>query len=106
MTSHLNLMLAFSHVTCTRDSLAAGSELPRSCRNHSSFHTQRYCHKFANSRLRLVSFLTSPARFFFKIKRLHRAGSDGSMSASGSAGPGFDPRRGSKFSFENFQPLG
>ena len=27
-----------------------------------------------------------------------------SMSASGSAGPGFDPRRGSKFSFENFQP--
>ena len=35
-----------------------------------------------------------------------RAGSDGSMSASGSAGPGFDPRRGSKFSFENFQPRG
>ena len=32
-----------------------------------------------------------------------RAGLDGSMSASGSAGPGFDPRRGSKFSFENFQ---
>ena len=31
---------------------------------------------------------------------------DGSMSASGSAGPGFDPRRGSKFSFENFQPRG
>ena len=28
-----------------------------------------------------------------------RAGSDGSMSASGSAGPGFDPWRGSKFSF-------
>ena len=26
-----------------------------------------------------------------------RAGSDGSMSASGSAGPGFNPRRGSKF---------
>ena len=25
------------------------------------------------------------------------AGSDGSMSVSGSAGPGFDPRRGSKF---------
>ena len=34
------------------------------------------------------------------------AGSDGSMSASGSAGPEFDPRRGSKFSFENFQPRG
>ena len=33
-----------------------------------------------------------------------RAGSDGSISASGLAGPGFDPRRGSKFSFENFQP--
>ena len=35
-----------------------------------------------------------------------RAGSDGSMSASGSAGPGFDPWQGSKFSFENFQPRG
>ena len=32
------------------------------------------------------------------------AGSDGSMSASGSAGLGFDPRRVSKFSFENVQP--
>ena len=31
-------------------------------------------------------------------------GSDASMAASGSAGPGLDPRRGSKFSFENFQP--
>ena len=31
-----------------------------------------------------------------------RAGSDGSMSASHSAGPGFDSWRGSKFSFENF----
>ena len=31
-----------------------------------------------------------------------RTGSDGSMSASGSAGPGFDPGRGSKFSLENF----
>ena len=30
------------------------------------------------------------------------AGSDGSMPASGSAGPGFDHRRDSKFSFENF----
>ena len=34
------------------------------------------------------------------------AGSYGGMSTSGSAGPGFDPRRGSKFSFENFQPRG
>ena len=35
-----------------------------------------------------------------------RAGSDGSMSASGSAGPGFNPWQVSKFSFENFQPWG
>ena len=28
------------------------------------------------------------------------------MSASGSAGPGLDPKRGSKFSFENFQHRG
>ena len=35
-----------------------------------------------------------------------RAGSDGSMSASGSAGPGFDPWQDCKFSFENFQPSG
>ena len=35
-----------------------------------------------------------------------RAGSDGNMSASGLAGTGFDPRRGSKFSFENFQLRG
>ena len=41
------------------------------------------------------------------INRLgRRAGSDGSMSASGSAGPGFDPRRSSKLSFENIQPQG
>ena len=43
---------------------------------------------------------------FFNVVNLHhipffeqarRVGSDGSMSASGSAGPGFNPRRGSKF---------
>ena len=34
----------------------------------------------------------------------HRIGSDGNMSASGSASPRFNPRRGSIFSFENFQP--
>ena len=39
-------------------------------------------------------------------KNARRAGSDVIMSASGSAGPGFNPRRGSKFSFENFQPRG
>ena len=38
------------------------------------------------------------------LKRARRAGSDGSMSVSGSAGPGFDPRWGRKFLFENFQP--
>ena len=46
--------------------------------------------------------ITMPHYMFWHLPR--RAGSDGSMSASGSAGPGFDPRRGSKFSFENFQP--
>ena len=35
-----------------------------------------------------------------------RADSGGSMSASGSAGLGFDLQWGSKFSFENFQPQG
>ena len=35
-----------------------------------------------------------------------RVGSNGSMSASGSASPGFNPRRGSKFLFENFKPRG
>ena len=39
-------------------------------------------------------------------KWAHRTGSDGSMSASGSEGPGFDPWQGSKFPFENFQPRG
>ena len=34
------------------------------------------------------------------------AGSDGRMSASSSASLGFDPWRGNKFSFENFQPWG
>ena len=42
--------------------------------------------------------------YIFNLAR--HAGSAGSMSASGSAGPGFNPRRGSKFSFENFQPRG
>ena len=36
------------------------------------------------------------ARLFFKMKA-RRAGSDGSMSASGLAGLGFDPWRGRKF---------
>ena len=58
------LLLAFSHVTCTRDHIAADSQLPRSCRNHSLLHTQRYCLRLARSTLRLVSFLTLPARFF------------------------------------------
>ena len=57
--------ISASLVTCTRDPLAAGSELPRSCRNHSLLHTQRYCHRFAHSRLQIVSFWTPPAHFFF-----------------------------------------
>ena len=61
----LEFLLAFSHVTCTRDPLASGSELPRSCRNHSLLHMKWYCHRFVHSRLRLVSFLTPPACFFF-----------------------------------------
>ena len=40
------------------------------------------------------------------LNEARRAGSDGSMSTSASAGPWFDPRQGSKFSFENFQPRG
>ena len=32
------------------------------------------------------------------LKNAPHAGTDGSISASASAGPGFDPRRGSKFS--------
>ena len=43
---------------------------------------------------------------YISIVQARRAGSDGSMSASGSAGPGFNPRWGSKFYFENFQPRG
>ena len=36
--------------------------------------------------------------FFITILVMaRRVGSDGSMSASGSAGPGFNPRRGGKF---------
>ena len=45
------------------------------------------------------------ASYLFQWLTRH-AGSDGSMSASGSAGPGFDPWRVSEFSFENFQPRG
>ena len=37
-------------------------------------------------------------------KQTRCAGSDGSMSASVSARRGFDPRKGGKFLFENFQP--
>ena len=44
--------------------------------------------------------------FHFFSPQGHHADSDGSMSASGSAGPGFDPWQDSKFSFENFQPWG
>ena len=43
---------------------------------------------------------------YFIFLYARSVGSDGSMSASSSSGPGFDPRRESKFSFENFQPRG
>ena len=42
--------------------------------------------------VRMLLILVTPLIFFSR-----RAGSDGSMSASASAGPGFNPRRGSKF---------
>ena len=41
---------------------------------------------------------TKLKKFCIKLQHFaRRAGSDGNMSASGSAGSGFDPRRGSKF---------
>ena len=52
-----------------------------------------------------VSLMFVYFSFYFYIEA-RRAGSDGNLSASGSAGPGFDPRRDSKFSFENVQPRG
>ena len=58
-------LLDLSHVTCTRDAVAASSVLPRICRNHSLLQMQRYCRRFAHSRLRLISFWTPPARFYF-----------------------------------------
>ena len=42
---------------------------------------------------------------YYICKHARRVGSDGSMSASGSAGPGFDPRRGSNFNLK-FPNLG
>ena len=36
-------------------------------------------------------------QLFTLTELARRVGSDGSMSASGSVGPGFNPRRGSKF---------
>ena len=49
----------------------------------------------------VIVYLTFPL-YYSNVAR--RAGSVGSMSASGLAGPGFDPRRSGKFSFEKFQP--
>ena len=45
---------------------------------------------------KLVNYLVPVVVHFLSARR---AGSDGSMSTCGSAGPGFDSRRGSKFSF-------
>ena len=47
---------------------------------------------------------TESGEYFFNLAR--RTGSDGNKSAYGSAFPGFDLQRGSKFSFENFEPRG
>ena len=52
----------------------------------------------------LLKFLLFVGIKFFFIKLTRCTGSDGSMSASGSAGPGFNLRQDRKFSFENFQP--
>ena len=54
----------------------------------------------------LFCILPSFIMVFIILLYARRAGSDGSMSTSGSAGPELDPQRGSKFSFENFQPRG
>ena len=63
------------------------------------------CHGFLHhSHPTLCCMFTPHQMTYILIAR--RAGSEGSMSASGSAGPGFDPRHGRKFSFENFQPWG
>ena len=42
----------------------------------------------------------------YNLVYLRRTGSNGSMSASGSAVPGFDTRRGIKFYIEIFKPRG
>ena len=64
--------------------------------------------RYWEARDKIMNFqsLSSLLSLFIWFYMACRAGSDGSMSASGSAGPGFNPRRGSKFSFENFQPRG
>ena len=54
------LLLAFSHMTCTRDPLAVGSELPRSCRNHSLLHTH-------TTILSPVCTFQTSACFFFNV---------------------------------------
>ena len=63
---------SFYHVPCTREPLAAGSELPRSCLNHSLLRTKQYFHRFAHSRLRLVSFLMPLARLFLNAPYSYR----------------------------------
>ena len=51
------LLLAFNHVTYTRNPLAAGSDLPRSCRNHCLLQNATI--------LSPVFTFQTPARFFF-----------------------------------------
>ena len=72
---------------------------------YSAMHQLIYF-KESQSILKFMSYAGTTIYFinFYFQCTARCAGSDGSMSASGSLGPGFDPRRGSKFSFENFQP--
>ena len=46
-----------------------------------------------------IELMTHPGMSSSSSKTIELQIKNGSMSASGSTGPGFDPRRGSKFSF-------
>ena len=77
------------------------------------YRTQKKCNLRSFSELGsylICLYTTGPKRVNYPIQSMKLilclTGSDGSMSASGSVGPGFYPRQGSKFSFENFQSRG
>ena len=54
--------------------------------------------------LHLCHLASCPCLTDAQIKKARRAGSDGSMSASGSADPGFDPRGVANFHLKIFNP--